>query len=144
MKKIIMLVLVLAMFLLSSMACFAAVPTERDDSEIEPMYVATQSQSATFTISSKGLATMDVSLAPLSSTTIDKVNVTLSIKNSSGKSVFNKSYDMTWSSISMRFKLSKEYQLSQNGTYEFQATYKCYKNNSLIETIKSSSILKSY
>lgn len=139
-----MLVLVLAMFLLSSMACFAAVPTERDDSEIEPMYVATHSQSATFKISSKGLATMNVSLIPFTKTSLDRVNVTLNIKNSSGASVYNKSYDTSWSSISASFKLTKEYRLSKSGTYEFQATYKCYKNGSLIETIKSNSILKSY
>ncbi|MCI9639189.1 MAG: hypothetical protein HFE72_03515 [Emergencia sp.] len=144
MKKVVMVMLIFVIFLLSSMACFAADPTEREDSTVEPMYVATQSHSETFTISSNGLAKMDVALAPFSSTILDRVNVTLSIKNSSGTSIYNKSYDMTWSSIYARFKLTKECQLSKSGTYEFQATYKCYKNNSLIETIKSSKILKSY
>lgn len=144
MKKVVMTILILAMFLLSSMVCFAAAPTERDDSIVEPMYVATKSQTAIFTISSKGMATMNVSLIPFTKTSLDRVNVTLNIKNSSGTSVYNKSYDTSWSSISASFKLTKEYQLSKSGTYEFQATYKCYKNGSLIETIKSNSILKSY
>lgn len=136
-EKIVMTILIFAMFLLSSMVCFAAVPTERDDSIVEPMYVATQSQIAIFTISSKGLATMNVSLIPFTKNSLDRVNVTLNIKNSSGTSVYNKSYDTSWSSISASFKLTKEYQLSKSETYEFQATYKCYKNGSLIETIKS-------
>lgn len=144
MKKMVMTVFTVVMILLSSMNCFAAIPTERDDSVVEPMYVATQSQTAMFTISSKGLATMNVSLMPFNKSTLDKVNVTLNIKNSSGTSVYNKSYDMTWSNIYGSFKLTKEYQLSKSGTYEFQATYKCYKNNSLVETIKSTKILKSY
>lgn len=144
MKKIKMLVLILVMFLLSATICFAASSTEVENSIVQPMYVATQSHTETFTISTNGLAKMNVELAPFSKTTLDRVNVTLSIKSSSGTSIYNKSYDMTWNSVYARFKLTKEYQLHKNGTYEFQATYKCYKNNSLVETIKSNRFLKTY
>ena len=74
-----MTILIFAMFLLSSMVCFAAVPTERDDSIVEPMYVATQSQIAIFTISSKGLATMNVSLIPFTKNSLDRVNEVVKI-----------------------------------------------------------------
>ncbi len=144
MKRITTIILVLTMVLLSATASFAAEPTERDDSVATPMYVGTSSHSALFTISSTGLSKMSVSLSPFTTTTFDKVTVNLSIKNSSGTSVYNKTFSMPWSSIYARFKLEKEYQLSKKGTYEFQATYKCYKNNTLIETIKSGKQLKSY
>lgn len=144
MKKFVMAITILVMVLGSTLGCFAAVPTDYDDSQVNPMYVATQSHAEIFKISSKGLAKMDVALTPFSKTTLDKVNVTFVIKNSAGTSVYNKTYDVPWSSLYAKFTIMKEYQLSKSDIYEFQATYRCYKNNSLVETIKSSKLLKSY
>lgn len=143
MKKIVTIVSLVLMILLSTTVCFAAISLD-EVTDITPKYVGTQLHSENFSINSDGLATMNVSLKPLSTTTIDEVKVTLVIKNSLGTNVYNKTYDMEWSSLYGSFKTIKEYRLSANGVYEFQATYKCYKNNSLLETIKSSTILKSY
>lgn len=140
MKKVVAVTVVLIIFLLSATVCFAGAPSDGNS----PYYVGTQSHVEIFKISSGGEATMNTSLEPFSLDTVDSVNVTLVIKNSYGTKVYNKSYDMPWSTAYGSFKLIKEHQLTQKGIYEFQATYKCYKGSTLVETIKSNSILKSY
>lgn len=143
MKKVLIIAVLLMVLLLSTTVCYATSLWD-ENLEISPYYVGTQSHVQIFTISSSGLATMNVSLTPFNSTTIDAVKVTLVIKNSSGVKVYNKTHDMEWSSLYGSFKTVKDYQLSTKGVYEFQATYKCYKDGSLLETINSSSIVKSY
>ena len=138
MKKVKIFVIVILAILISVNICFA------DTTDISTNYVGTNSHSELFSINNNGLSTMNVALLPLSSSSIDEVKVTLVIKNASGTKVYNRSYNMPWNNLYGRYKLIKEYQLSNKGVYSFQATYKCYKNESLLEIIKSRNILKSY
>ena len=58
--------------------------------------------------------------------------------------VYNKTYDATWSNVSKSYSTTKNYQLGKAGRYTFRATYKCYKNGSLLETIKCDPLYKSF
>lgn len=143
MRKMMTIIFVLLMVFLLTSNCYAAT-SSGGETEINPCYVGTKSHTEIFNISSSGVATMNVALAPFNTTTIDEVKATLVIKNSSGTNVYNKTYNLPWNSLYASFKVIKEYQLPEKGTYSFRVTYKCYKNGSLIETIKSSSIFKTY
>ena len=143
MKKIIFVTLILSIIFLSTANCFAAIFSE-NYTDSSPYYVGTRSHEEVFIISNSGQATMDVMLKPLNSSAIDKVMITLTIKNSSGTTVYNKSYDSAWSNVDGAYCVIKNYQLESAGRYTFQATYKCYKKNTLIETIKSEVISKSF
>ncbi len=112
--------------------------------EIQPRYVATQSTIENFSINSSGESSMTTILVPMDKSKIDKVKVTLNIKNSSGNSVYSNTYDATWSNLVSGYRLVKTYKLSSKGTYRFNAVYKCYKNNSLVETITTDYIVDSY
>ena len=143
MKRIITIIFILLMLFSFTGNCFAAT-SAGGGTEIAPCYVATRSHTESFNISSSGVATMNVALAPFNTSTIDEVKATLVIKNSSGTNVYNKTHNLPWNSLYASFKTIKEHQLTKKGVYSFQVTYKCYKNGSLVETIKSTSILKSY
>lgn len=143
MKKILMFTLILVLVVLSSLNCYAAIPQE-GSSEASPLYVGTRSHNERFTISSRGQATMEAELAPLSTSTIDNVKVTFVIKNEDKVTIYNKSYDATWSNIEKAFNLTKYHDLELKGIYSLQVTYKCYKNDTLLETIKSNLIFKTY
>lgn len=136
-----MLVIMLCMILTGSY-CMAA--SDGELGGISPYYVGTQTTNEIFNISSSGVASMTTSLTPKKSVGVDEVKVTLKIKNASGVVKYNKTYTATWSDLYGAFRLSKTYQLPGSGSYQFQATYKCYKDGSLLETINSGSILDSY
>lgn len=138
MKKTIGVVIVLLTVLICTNMSYG------DALAAQPYYVGTKSHNELFNISDSGKATMNVALSPLSSASMNEVKVTLTIKNSSGTKVYNRTYNMPWNSVYGKYKLTKEYQLPNSGTYSFQATYKCYKNNTLLETINTKSIYKSY
>ena len=91
MKKIITILFILLILFSLTSNCFAATFSD-EGTEIEPYYVGTRSHTEIFNISSSGVATMNVALAPFSTTTIDEVKATLVIKNSSGTNVYNKTY----------------------------------------------------
>lgn len=143
MKKIFTAVLILFMLVLSTVNCFAAVSSD-DVSEISPQYVVTSYHTEEFTVSNSGMVFMKGRLEPVSSDAVDQVEVTLTIKNEAGTAVYNKTYDATWSSVDKIYSVAKNCQLGEAGRYTFRATYKCYKNGSLIETIKSDPLYKSY
>ncbi len=143
MKKTITIMLLLLMLFSLTGNCFAATYSGGGTEE-EPYYVGTKSHTEIFNISSSGVATMNVALVPLSATTIDEVEATLVIKNSSGTNAYNKTYNLPWNNLYESFKIIKEHQLSKKGTYSFRVTYRCYKNGLLVETIKSTSIFKNY
>lgn len=140
-KKITQMFLVILLILSFTASCFAA--TGSDDG-ISPNYIGTDYATTTFKINTSGIATMRGGLSPKNSTVIDKVTMQFVIKNSSGTSVYNKTYTATWDSLYAQYIAEKTYQLSSKGTYTLQVTYRCYKNGALIETIRSATISKTY
>ena len=142
MKKFFATALILLMLALSTANCFAA--TSSSNSEMSAQYVVTMLHVETFTISSGGMASMKGRLEPMDDTEVDQVKITLTLEDGAGTVVYNKTYDATWSNVSKSYSTTKNYQLGKAGRYTFRATYKCYKNGSLLETIKCDPLYKSF
>lgn len=140
-KRILQMFIIVVLVFSFTSSCFAAVPL---DDSVSPCYIGTDFANTSFKISSGGTATMRGALAPKNSTVIDKVTVQFVVKNSSGTSIYNKTYTATWNDVYAQYIVQKTYPMPSKGTYIMQATYRCYKNNSLIETIQSDKITKTY
>lgn len=139
-KKLIIVWMCLTLLVSSNCICANA----QTDENIQPYFIVTQNTSETFSINSSGVASMTAALSPKDASKVDTVKVTFKIKNSNGVSVYNKTYTASWSSLFGEYNLYKTYQLSGRDAYMFNVVYKCYKNNTLIETITTDYIVDSY
>lgn len=111
----------------------------------EPAYVGTAVHVEKFTVASGGLSTAVAYTMPKNESSYDKVIINIKIaKATTGTVVYDKSFTTYYDSIRDWFRVSKDYQLPSKGTYSMDATYKCYKNGKLIETIKGATKISSY
>ncbi len=130
----------LLVFLVTS-NCFAATHVEDTES---PQYEVTSGCITTMDISSGGMVTMEGTLTPKKGMSIDKVEVTLILRDGNGGVKYNQKHTAVWSSVFGCYETSKEYQLSKKGSYTLQARYDVYKNRSLVETIYGKQVTKTY
>ncbi|SCK00044.1 Uncharacterised protein [uncultured Eubacterium sp.] len=145
MKKVIGIFTIVLMVMISTLNCFAAtVSTNQISDQRSTDYVVTQNHITTFTIKSDGTANMRGALTPQNKSLIDNVKVSFVIKDISGNVVYNKTHTAVWSSLYGQYIADKNHNLSKKGTYTLRAKYMCYKNGSLIETIYSTGIVKTY
>lgn len=130
----------LLVFLVTS-NCFAAT---RVEDTVSPQYEVASGCATTMDISSSGMVTMGGALTPKNGTSIDKVDVTLILRDGNGGVKYNQKHTAVWNSAFKRYEISKKYQLSKKGFYTLQARYDVYMNGSLVETIYADQITKLY
>lgn len=112
---------------------------------VEPAYVGTSLHTEKFNVDSDGLSTSVAYLVPKSETSFDKVVINIKIAKATTDEVcYNKTFTTYYDSIRGWFRVSKNYTLPSKGVYSMNATYKCYKNGKLIETIKGATVIKGY
>ena len=138
MKKTMIVICILVLVLSSFSVGFAAEMDKAENEEETARFVGTHAHVDTLTISSSGYATMLAELIPKTSTSIDKVVVTIKLKSPNGTNVYNKSHNATWSQTYFEYQVDAYKQLTTKGEYTMYVTYKCYKDGSLIETISGS------
>lgn len=143
MKRIKSILIVVICVIMTTSVCYAETKVVGNEI-VSPYYLVTKKTVEVFSINSSGVASMTASLSPMSKDEVDKVKITLIIKKSNGTSVYSKTYDASWSNLHADYRLTKTYQLPSKGIYSFNAVYKCYKNNNLIETITTDYILDAY
>lgn len=137
MKRIVIALVLIVAVIAGSVAVFA--------DEVSPFYIGTNSHVETLIISSNGVATMRGEVVPKNSTVYDKVNIEFElIKVGQTNSVYTGGTTVRYDSNHNLFYWEKNMNLSSRGTYQLEVTYKCYKNNSLVETIYGSSYLTTY
>lgn len=112
--------------------------------QITPNYVGTLNHITTFDIKNDGTAKMRGALTPKNKTVIDNVKVSFVIKDIIGNTVYNKTHTAVWSSLYGQYIADKSHDLSKRGTYTLKAKYMCYKNGTLLKSIYSKGITKTY
>lgn len=137
-------VLIFCICIIVATSCGYAETIYGDAGSIAPYYVTTRSTSEVFIINSTGNASMTATLKPLNNNMIDQVKMTLCIKKIGGNVVYNKTFNGIWSNLFSEYNLTKTYQLPSRGTYTFNVIYKCYRNNTLVETITTDYVMDSY
>ncbi len=130
----------LLVFLVTS-NCFAAT---RMENTVSPQYVATDQYRSNMIIDNGGTLTMSGVLHPKNATSIDKVEVSFVLRDSSGTIKYNQKHTATWNNQLKRYEVFKTYSLRKKGIYILQSRYDVYKNGSLVETIYANQITKSY
>ncbi|MEY8368633.1 hypothetical protein AALA24_07640 [Anaerovoracaceae bacterium 42-11] len=141
MKKMMRIIMVSLLVFLVTSNCFAATRVEET---VSPQYEVVSGCATTMDISGGGMVTMEGTLTPKRGMAIDKVEVTLILRDSNGSLKYNQKHTAVWSSVFACYETSKKYQLSKRGTYTLQARYDVYKKGSLVETIYANQITKSY
>ena len=136
MKKVLIALVLVVMVLASFTVSFAH--------EITPFYIATSNNTAYLQIDDDE-AGISVSLTPKTSTSLDKVNIRIKlINNTTKETVLDGSWNTYYNSTLHRFSKEVTQILTTEGTYYAEITYKCYKNNVLIETIESTTSFVAY
>lgn len=141
MRRFISLLLVIVMVLGTASLCYGQTAPVNP---IEPAYVGTGMHTESFKIVD-GVSTSTAYLVPKTETSFDKVTINIKIaKATTGTVYYNKTFTTYYNDVRGWFYVSKDYQLPSKGTYSMDATYKCYKNGSLIETVKGATVVKGY
>ncbi len=135
-------VLLICLAIMTSFSCINASAHITDIAQ--PYYVVTFNTSETFSINSSGVASMTAALVPKNTSKVDSVKVTFTIKNSDGTNIYSKTFTAPWNSLFSEYSIAKSYQLPGRDIYRCNTTYKCYKNNTLVETITTDYIVDSY
>jgi len=141
MKRILQCSIVFLVIIILSTSAFAA---EKPTEPVDLNYVYAKECFTIFSIDSDGMATMEGTIKPKTSTVIDEVKVTFTIDKLSGSNVYNKTWNASWSVLFGGYKEEQEYQLPRKGAYILHTTFKCYKNGKLIETISGNDVTKTY
>ncbi len=135
MKRIIVIVMVLAMVFMSVNSCYAAA---------EPRYISIVYYNNEFTID-EGIANYKLTVTPDTLNVPDKVTAAVKIVHvDSGTTVYSKTKTMSYSSVSRCFTASDTKTLTNRGEYEMRVTYKCYSGSTLLETITAATVTSSY
>ncbi|MGC2872595.1 hypothetical protein ACDL92_04780 [Ihubacter sp. mB4P-1] len=141
MRRIISLLLVLILVLSTATLCYGQTSPVNP---IEPAYVGTAMHVESFKIND-GVSTSVAYILPKTKTSFDKVTINIKIaKATTGVVYYDKTFTTYYDSIRGWFHVSKDYTLPSKGTYSMDATYKCYKDGKLIETIKGATKISSY
>jgi len=141
MKKLKVLIIVLVLMLSAASVTYAAVVPQP---EIEPHYVGAAAVLQIFEIESDGTAAVKAVLIPKTESMVDRVTVTITVKNDMGVTVHNENYNARWSTTSKEYVVEDEFDLSNRGIYICTITYKPYLDNHLLETIVADPIMKAY
>lgn len=141
MRKFISLLLVVGVVLSTASMCYGQTSNVRP---AEPAYVGTGMHTESFKILD-GVSTSVAYLVPKTATSFDKVTINIRIeKATTGTVYYNKTFTTYYNDIRGWFRVSKDYKLPSKGTYSMDATYKCYKNGKLIETVLGETMIKGY
>lgn len=143
MKYIKTIIIITICLIMATSVCFAET-RNIDKSTITPYYIVTQNTVESFSINTSGVASMTARLSPRVESDVDQVKITLTIKSSDGTNVYNKTFGAAWSDLYDAYRVNKTYQLQNKGNYTFNVTYKCYKNTTLIETIRTNYYIDAY
>lgn len=131
MKKVIAITLVIVLVLSAFSLVFA--------NDITPYYIGTANHVENLNILSNGKATFSALLTPKTSTTFDRVNITLElVYEDDGSTVYKSISNTTYEAVVSGFRKGvTDYQLDDRGDYRLFVTYKCYSGSTLVETINS-------
>ena len=149
MRKIKCIFLALCICLSSLSVCFAAENAGQDQEAlpIKPAYEKVGDIETYFKIDANGKASMMCYITSVNSNNsaeIDKVTVTFKISKIDGTVVHNRTFQAPYNQTLKRFECLKTFDLNRRGNYRLNATVKCYKNGTLIETIKSPALSDTY
>ncbi len=143
MKKRMTGMLLIIMLVVSSVSI--SYGQEKVGNEIMPSYVTAVSYIADLSIDKNGLATFTAALKPKPTAPIDSIKATVVItRKNNGEETHRQTYNLTYSNIRKRYDITKSCKLPAKGLYEMIVIFKCYDGSSLIETITSEKIMKSY
>lgn len=142
MRRFISLLIAMALIMGTVSVCYGQTSP---GNTVEPAYIGTAVHVEKFTVASGGLSTSVAYILPKSSTSYDKVTINIKIaKATTGTVYYDKTFTTYYDSVRGWFRVSKDYQLPSKGTYSMDATYKCYKGGTLIETITGVTRVDSY
>ena len=134
MKKLFVVILTIVLILSSVGICYGAV----GDNMISPYFVSVNYYLTQFNISSSGNATYAYDVVPRSYLNLNRVVATVKIINSdTGAVAYNKTKELDFDAMQYAFMDSGTYDLDTRGTYELRIMLKCYKDNTLLETINT-------
>ena len=130
--KLVFVILLLLSLLMTSTVSYAG--------EIVPYFVGVSKHVETFEISDYGQATMLAIVKPKNATVFDGVNIRMEVmKTKDDTSVYVNSWNVSYNAVEDNFAKTATYNVPAEGGYYMKVTYKCYKNNVLIETITTES-----
>ena len=133
---------VLVIFLLLSLLMTSAFSYA---GEVMSYFIGIANHNEEFEISDIGVAEMTAIVVPKTSTVLDKVNITMEvIKTKNSSVVYSGSWDVSYNFNENRFMKRETYNVPSEGGYYMKVTYKCYKNNALIETITTQTLPVTY
>lgn len=141
MRKIIVIGF-LIMFVLSSISvCYGQV----NEGLMFPKFVSVSKYSNYFNIDESGEASYTLYLSPKAKDGLDRVTANVKITNTQTSTVlYNETNTMEFSYLYTRFGISDSIKLSDKGSYKQNVTFRCYKNNRLIETITAEPQIDSF
>jgi len=140
-KKLIILGMVLCL-LTTPLAAWADSATYSTGETVMPRYTYVNGINTTFGIVD-GTAGCSITVYEKAASPFDYSKLTVYLKKSSGTTV--KTWTATkYPSSSGYFNWSKTYELTARGSYYIKAVNKLYKNDSLVETITTTSVTDTY
>ena len=142
MKKLFSTMVVLIMVLSSVSVCFAAVVPPEE--VVSPDYVGVSLYFCEFEIDEDGVASFEARVKPKTESMVDRVTVSVTVKNSIGSVVFSQSYNAAWSSAFQMYIAEDSFEVPARGIYTCNITLKPYLDNHLLETITADPIMRGY
>ena len=131
MKKKSLIILMICIFLLSGSQVYAS------DYEIAPCFNVVSAANTVISSENDGID-LDVFVTIADSSMLDRVYITVKVKKTStGATV--KTYAQNMEDQGSVFRFSETYEATSSGTYLFEYTAKCYKNNVLVDTVTGNS-----
>lgn len=138
-KRIMLLFMAFVLMVGSSVTVFAG-----ENVGISPRYTDTSLASVSFSIKS-GTASTGIVLTPIKGSSMNKVVAAVKIINKdTGATVKSWNQNLTYDMDFENFTATKTTKLSSKGNYYVKVTLKCYKGNSLLETVALTSVTKTY
>lgn len=142
MRKKICIVLAVLMVISTNICSFA---NDSSEQNIDMYYIGTSSYSSSFSLVENNVAMAKTMLMPKSTTALDKVLITIKVTQiATDKVIYNQTKSTSYDRIFDRFEYSAQIKLPAKGRYQMTATFKCYKGEKLIETLKSDSRILTY
>lgn len=126
---------VLVLFMICLMA-FGGTEAYAAEYDVMPCYNVVSMANTSIASADDGVA-MAIYVCTPSSTSLDRVNVEVKLKRSSG--AVAKSYNQTMEKQSSTFIFMETASVNVSSTYVFEFTAKCYKNGSLVDTVTGTS-----
>ena len=130
MKKKVLAIVLICLYLMASRAAYAS------DYGIMPCYNVVSMANCAIASESDGVL-MNIWVCAPDSTSLDKVSVTVKLKRSSGATAATITKNAAKQGNVFYFDETEDVTVS--GTYHFEYTAKCYKNNVLVDTVTGTS-----